>query len=72
MDHGHEDYNNQQQHQQPSNMYQNPRSHQHEDYYSNNESNGSQQNLPVNELTARLENQLNMKSFSSSRVKSHM
>jgi len=51
--------------QHPSNIYQ----EQQDRYYrDNNES----QTLPVNELTARLENQLNMKSFSNSRIKSQM
>lgn len=36
--------------------------------YNRNQSN----NLPVNELATRMENQLNMKSFANSRVKSHM
>lgn len=46
--------------QHPGNIYQG----QNEDYYHNNHT--------VNELTARLENQLNMKSFANSRIKSHM
>lgn len=42
---------------------------QNEEYYRNNH---RSQTIPVNELTARLENQLNMKSFANSRVKSQI
>lgn len=49
-----------------SNIYQHD---QDEKYYHGNH---DSQAMPVNELTARLENQLNMKSFANSRIKSHM
>lgn len=52
--------------QHPSNMYHRD---QNGEYYHDNQ---DSQAIPVNELTARLENQLNMKSFANSRIKSHM
>lgn len=57
---GHENLQNQ------GNIYQHD---QNDEFYHNNH---ESQAMPVNELTARLENQLNMKSFSNSKVKSHI
>lgn len=58
-----DDFNLNHENQQHSNIYQNKSGN----YYSNNN-----QSVPVNELTARLENQLSMKSFANSKSKSHM
>lgn len=64
----HPNHDHQQQH--LGNIYQNNKRDQNGEYYRSSNNNNGLQTLPVNELTARLENQLSMNTFS--RIKSHV